>query len=451
MKQEIPRIVLAGTNSGCGKTTITCALLKALMNTGLKVSAFKCGPDYIDPMFHKKIIGAQSSNLDLFLFNNNTLKYLLAKNSQYYDISIIEGMMGFYDGIGMSVKSSTHEISMVTNSPVVLVINARGASLSLMAEIKGFLEFTNENQICGVIFNQSTPMTYNILKKEILNQFNGKVKPLGFLPYIKNSAIESRHLGLVTAGEISDLQEKVEALAEQAANTIDLEAMIEIAGSASPLSYENIDFPRNRDEVRIGVARDNAFCFYYEDSLDMLREMGAKLVPFSPLEDNILPTDIHGLYLGGGYPELYAKILSENKTMITSVKNALENNIPCIAECGGFMYLLEFIDKFPMVGYLPGACHDTQKLSRFGYVTLTANSPSMLCDKGEQIPGHEFHYWDCEYPGDSFTASKESRKNWNCVHSSDTLYAGYPHFHFYSNPDFATNFYNACLKEKEND
>ena len=453
MKQEIPRIVLAGTDSGCGKTAVTCALLKALINKGLKVSAFKCGPDYIDPMFHKKVIGARSSNLDLFLFNKNTLKYLLAKNSENYDISVIEGMMGLYDGIGMSFKTSTHEISITTKSPVILIINAGGAALSLMAKIKGFTDFTEKNQICGVILNKINPATYNMLglEKEILKQFKGKVIPLGCLPYIKDSSIESRHLGLVTANEISDLKEKVEALAEQTAKTIDLEAVIKIAKSAPSLSFDSISFPRNPEGVRIAVARDNAFCFYYEDSLDILEEMGAELIPFSPLNDRFLPENINGLYLGGGYPELYAKELSENKSMLGSIREALENNLPCIAECGGFMYLLEFIDRFPMVGYLPGKCYDTKKLSRFGYVTLTSNSSSMLCKKGEKITGHEFHYWDCEYPGSSFTAVKDSGRGWSCVHSSDTLYAGYPHFHFYSNPDFAVNFYKSCLKEKEND
>ena len=203
-----------------------------------------------------------------------------------------------------------------------------------------------------------------------------------------------------------------------------------------------------QETIRIAVARDNAFCFYYEDSLDALREMGAELIPFSPSADRELPQNIHGLYLGGGYPELYPQRLSENTSMCASVKAALERGVPCIAECGGFMYLTESIAGFPMVGFLPGKSFDTGKLTRFGYVRLKAKRDTLLCKSGAEICGHEFHHWDSEDSGKSFTASKASGKSWECVHATDRLYAGYPHFHFYSNPDFAVSFYNTCLKEK---
>jgi cobyrinic acid a,c-diamide synthase len=451
MEYQIPRIVIAGTNSGCGKTTVTCAILQALVNRQLKVGAFKCGPDYIDPMFHSQIIGAKSANLDLFFFPENTLKYLLAKNGGDREISIIEGVMGFYDGMGLTTtRASTYELARITRSPVVLVIGAKGASLSVLAGIQGFLNFSPDNRIWGVILNESTAKTYEVLAAEIRKRFAGKVRPLGFLPPLPQCRLESRHLGLVTAAEVENLREKLQMLAKQAEQSIDLDGLLELARGAPPVSCETVKLPRYRETVRIAVARDKAFCFYYEDSLEALAEMGAELVPFSPLRDPVLPPCIHGLYLGGGYPELYARELSENRSMLASVRRALEQGLPCIAECGGFMYLTEAIGDCPMVGFLPGRSYDTGRLTRFGYVRLTAKEDTMLCQAGEEICGHEFHHWDTDYPGSSFVAYKDSGQSWDCVFATKHLYAGYPHFHFYANPVFAINFYETCLKEKRN-
>ncbi len=449
MECPIPRVVLAGTNSGCGKTTITCAILQALQNRKKKVGAFKCGPDYIDPMFHKKIIGAKSANLDLFFFSENTLNYLLMKNGADREINIIEGVMGFYDGLSLNTtKASTYEISQATQSPVILVVNARGASLSVLATLQGFLTFIPRHQVCGVILNQCTAKAYPLLAEEIKKRFSGKVLPLGFMPTLPECTLESRHLGLITAAEVKNLQEKLTALANQAEQTIDLDTLLILAKQAPSVSCVPIQFPRFRDKIRIAVAQDKAFCFYYEDNLDALVEMGAELVPFSPLVDQGLPSDIQGLYLGGGYPELYAQQLSENHTMLTSVKEALTKHIPCIAECGGFMYLTQQIASYPMVGYLPGKTFDTGKRSRFGYVRLKAKRDTLLCPAGQEIAGHEFHQWDSEQTGDCFIARKETGQQWPCVFATKHLYAGYPHFHFYANPFFGINFYSACLKEK---
>ena len=449
MEYMIPRIVLAGTNSGCGKTTVACAILQALVNRELNVGAFKCGPDYIDPMFHSRIIGAECTNLDLFFFDENTLKYLLAKNGAGRDISVIEGVMGFYDGMGLTtIAASTYEVSLFTESPTVLVVAAKGASLSVMAVIQGFLDFCPNNLIKGVILNQCTASTYSVLAKEIEARFAGRVQLLGFLPTMRECSLESRHLGLITAAEVQGLHEKLNMLASQAERTIDIDGLLALAASAAPVYCEEVNLPKQRETVRIAVARDNAFCFYYEDSLDALREMGVELVPFSPLSNSELPQDIQGMYLGGGYPELYAQRLSENAPMRASVKAALERGVPCIAECGGFMYLTESIASYPMVGFIPGKSFDTGKLTRFGYISLKAGHDTLLCTAGGEIRGHEFHHWDSENTGGSFTAVKASGKSWKCVHATETLYAGYPHFHFYSNPDFAVSFYNACLKEK---
>lgn len=446
MERAIPRVMLAGTNSGCGKTTVTCAILQALVNRGLRVGAFKCGPDYIDPMFHSRIIGAKSANLDLHFLPENTLRYLLAKNAQDRDVSIIEGVMGYYDGLGLTTtRASSWEVSRAIDAPTVLIVNARGASLSILALIQGFLSFCPENQIQGVILNGCSPSSYPALAQEIENRL--RIRTLGYLPHMRECALESRHLGLVTAAEVEDLHEKTQALARQAEKTIDLQGILELCSAAPPIACDPVVFPR-MEPVRIAVAKDRAFCFYYEDNLTALEEMGAELIPFSPLQDRALPPAIHGLYLGGGYPELYAQSLSQNASMRESIRQALQKGLPCIAECGGFMYLTQEIGGYPMVGFLPGSCFDTGKLTRFGYVTLRAKEDNLLCSKGNEIPAHEFHHWDCTQPGSSFTAEKPSGKQWDCAVATDRLYAGFPHFHFYANPDFGENFYKCCIKEK---
>ena len=448
MESSIPRLLLAGTHSGCGKTTVTCGILQALVNRGLAVGAFKCGPDYIDPMFHSRIIGAKSGNLDPYFFSPNTLRYLLAKNAAGRQVSILEGVMGYYDGLGDTPRASSWEVARITETPAVLVLSARGASLSILAAAEGFLNFLPDSQIHGVILNQCPPSLYPQLAGAIRQRFGGRLRPLGFLPPVPEAVLESRHLGLITAEEVTDLRQKLAKLAEKAEECIDLAGLLDLARSAPPLRWEEVALPRFSEPVRIGVARDKAFCFYYEDSLSALEELGAELVPFSPLEDSALPPDLQGLYLGGGYPELYAKTLSENRSMKESIRAALSRGLPCIAECGGFMYLTEAIGDYPMVGFLPGKSFDAGRLTRFGYLRLRAETDNLLCLAGEEIPGHEFHRWDSQQTGSGFTARKENGRSWPCVFATPRLYAGYPHFHFYANPDFAVRFYQTCLEEK---
>ena len=449
MEDRVSRVIIAGTNSGCGKTTVTCGILQALKNRGLRLGAFKCGPDYIDTMFHSRIIGAKSANLDLTFFNKNVLKYLLVKNSAETDISIIEGVMGFYDGQSLtSAKASTYEISECTRTPVILVVGARGAALSVLAAIQGFADFYPDNQIRGVILNQCSKFSYEPLKKSILERFQGRIQPLGFLPPMPDCSLESRHLGLITAAEVENLKDKLQIMAKKTEESVDLDALIRLAEQADPIAYDAVTIPKQRENVRIAVAKDKAFCFYYEDNLELLREMGAEIVPFSPLEDEGLPEEIDGLYLGGGYPELYGSRLSENKSMRSSIRQALHHKMPCIAECGGFMYLTEGIGDQPMVGVLPGTCSDQGKLVRFGYVTLKAKHDNLLCSAGETIKAHEFHHWDAADPGDGFTAVKPSGKSWQAAVSTQRLYAGFPHFHFYANLSFAENFYQNCIAYK---
>ena len=440
------RVLLAGVSSGCGKTTVTCGILQALVNRGLRVGAFKCGPDYIDPMFHSRIIGAKSSNLDLYFFSENTLRFLLAKNAADRDVSLIEGGMGYYDGLGLTTsRASSYEVAKVTKTPVVLVVDAKGAALSVLAMIHGFQNFYPDSNIRGVILNQCTAMTYAVLSPTIEAQLH--VRCLGYLPVMKDCSMESRHLGLVTAEEVKNLKEKMQLLAQQAEKSIDMDGLLSLSGEAPDLEYTPVILPR-QEKIRLAVARDKAFCFYYEDNLEAFREMGGEIVEFSPLLDKELPKDIQGLYLGGGYPELYAEALSQNVSMRSAVREALENGLPCMAECGGFMYLTEAIGSFPMVGYLHGNCFNNGKLTRFGYVTLHAKKDTLLCRAGEEIPAHEFHYWDSTQPGDAFVARKSTGKTWDCAVSDDKLYAGYPHFHFYANPEILKRFYDTCLKEK---
>lgn len=443
MEAMIPRVLLAGTRSGCGKTTVTVAVLQALIDRGLRTGAFKCGPDYIDPMFHARVIGAVSGNLDPFFFDENTLNFLLAKNAADCAVSVIEGVMGYYDGVGMTARASTYEVARVTRSPAVQVVDARGAALSALAEIGGFLNFLPDSRISGVIFNRCAAGSYKLLSDAVLEHFGGRVRPLGYLPPMPECALESRHLGLVTAAEVSDLREKLRALSAQAEKSIDLEGLISLAQDAPPVACGPVTLPRFAESIRVAVARDRAFCFYYEDSLDALRGMGAELVDFSPLTDPALPGGTDGLYLGGGYPELYIEELTGNRTMLDSVRAALAAGLPCIAECGGFLYLTE---RF--AGALPGNCFDAGRLTRFGYVTLTAKRDNLLCRAGESIPAHEFHRWDCEDPGADFTAEKPTGKRWDCAVATKTLYAGFPHFHFYANISFAVNFYKTCLEVK---
>ena len=364
-----PRLLLCAPASGGGKTTVTCALLQALVNRGAGPVAFKCGPDYIDPMFHSEIIGAKSRNLDLFFLGRDTARYLLEKNSRGSGLALIEGVMGYYDGIGLSADASAYDLARATGTPAVLVLDGRGRALTAAAAVKGMRDFRPDSGIRGVVLNRVSPMLYPRLKEAIEGETG--VTVYGYLPNLPGCALESRHLGLVTAAEVAGLREKLSALAAQAEKSVDIDGLLALAANA-PM----------REAVRAAVA--------------------------------------------GG--------------------------LPTVAECGGFLYLNRLLSDgegrdWPMAGALPGRAANTGKLGRFGYVTLTAKKDGLLGPAGTRLPAHEFHYWDSDAPGSDFRADKpQSSRGWDCAFHTPTLYAGFPHFHFWAAPSAARNFVAAARR-----
>lgn len=444
-------VLISASSSGSGKTTVVCGILSALKKRGLNISAFKCGPDYIDPMFHSKILGIKSKNLDSFFCDDKTLKLLYGRDSEKSDISVIEGVMGYYDGLSMeSDRASSYEVAKILKANVILVLNAKGMALSSIALIKGFKEFRADSNIKGVILNNISKPIFEKLKPVIENELG--IKALGFLPKIDALGIESRHLGLITPEEIKDINNRLERLGEITEESIHIDEIIKIAKNSEELEIENEEEKQSikQEKIKIAVASDNAFCFYYKDNLELLKELGCEIEYFSPLKDKNLPKGIKGIIIGGGYPELYLKELSENKEMLREIKESIENNMPILAECGGFMYLNEAIEDeegkaFEMVGAINGRAIKKDRLVRFGYITLTAEKDTYVLKKGEKIKAHEFHYWDCIDNGDSFRADKPTgNRNWQCIHSYKNLICGFPHIYFYSNKKFAENFVKKC-------
>lgn len=404
---------------------------------------------------------------------------LLGRASEGADITLIEGVMGYYDGLGgVSSRASSCEIAKITRTPVILIVDAKGAGLSLVPLIRGFADFRDENtgrenRICGVILNRVSGMLYPRLKRMIEEQVPG-LRVLGYVPEMAGLRLQSRHLGLVMPGEIPDLQDSLEDLAEELERSTDIDEIIRLAQSAPPLFVKtgkpsdaasgrlSVEESGRRDYagaggtrlLRIALARDEAFCFVYEENLQLLRELGAQIVPFSPLRDSQLPSGIDGLLLFGGYPELHARALSENESMRADVKRAVSSGLPVMAECGGFMYLQESMEDmdgqaFPMAGALPGRAFRTEHLVRFGYAELTPPPQAgaglqEICDAGA-VRVHEFHYYDTTDNGDFYAAQKPAGGgSWRCMQVTQTLCAGFPHLYYPSNPKIAQEFLRRC-------
>lgn len=461
-----PRIMLAAPKSGSGKTLLTCGLLEVFRRRGLNPIACKCGPDYIDPMFHRYVLGIPGRNLDSFFLPAEGVREVLvdAVREEQAGIAVLEGVMGYYDGLGgTETSASSWEIAEITDTPAILVLDCKGASLSAAAMASGFLHFRKKSHIAGVILNRVSSMYYERLAAAV-EEASG-LPVLGYLPESEEYRMESRHLGLFLPGEIDRLRERIGRLADQMEKSIAVERVLEVAGML-PLRIENKEkekaenesmeaesiakFPACQEQkvtsrVRIGVARDEAFCFYYQENFRLLEQMGAELVYFSPLRDKKIPDRVDGLLFGGGYPENYARELAKNAAMRESIRRSIAAGMPFLAECGGFLYLhrtLEGSDgkHWEMAGVYPFDAYRTNRLRRFGYVRLLTSS-------GQEIHGHEFHYWESEDPGTDWEAVKPTgNRSWRCIHEKGGQIGGFPHLYYASCPDFLRKWLDVCAK-----
>ncbi len=438
-----PRIIIAALKSGSGKTTITCGLLQALKDMGLNPCSFKTGPDYIDPMFHRNVLGIPAGNLDTFFTEDEATRRIFCREYEG-DIAVIEGVMGLYDGVaGILEQGSTYDLARVLLAPIILVVDAKGAGKSILAQIKGFLDYDSHNLIKGVILNKTSTAFGNILGNLIENELG--ISYLGTISNDESLSVSSRHLGLVMPEEIDLLKEKTKLLAKNIQENIDINKLKKIANSCQELSIIEEDivdsFFMNKNvytNLKLAVARDKAFCFYYRENISLLEAAGIKLEYFSPIEEEHLPKGISGVLLGGGYPENYLKELSSNESMRMDIKAAYDKGMPFIAECGGFMYLLDAIadnegNRFEMAGAISGEAFWKGKLVRFGYATFS--------DGDISIKGHEFHYYDSNNNGQCMTATKpSSNRSWQCIHRRGASYIGFPHLYYPSNTGFVKNF-----------
>lgn len=461
-----PRIMLAAPKSGSGKTLLTCGLLEILRRRGLNPIACKCGPDYIDPMFHRYVLGIPGRNLDSFFLPAEGVREVLvdAVREEQAGIAVLEGVMGYYDGLGgTETSASSWEIAGITDTPAILVLDCKGASLSAAAMASGFLHFREKSHIAGVILNRVSSMYYERLAAAV-EEASG-LPVLGYLPESEEYRMESRHLGLFLPGEIDRLRERIGRLADQMEKSIAVEQVLEVAGML-PLRIENKEkekaenesmeaesiakFPACQEQkvtsrVRIGVARDEAFCFYYQENFRLLEQMGAELVYFSPLRDKKIPDRVDGLLFGGGYPENYARELAKNAAMRESIRRSIAAGMPFLAECGGFLYLHRMLEgsdgkHWEMAGVYPFDAYRTNRLRRFGYVRLLTSS-------GQEIHGHEFHYWESEDPGTDWEAVKPTgNRSWRCIHEKGGQIGGFPHLYYASCPDFLRKWLDVCAK-----
>ncbi len=495
MRHTFRKIVIAADRSGAGKTTVSCGLLAVLKKRGVKVQSFKCGPDYIDPMFHRRVLGVPSGNLDSFFTDAATLRRIFTERvvESGAELALVEGVMGYYDGLGgVSSRASTWEIAHILDAPTILVMDAKGASVSIAALVRGMMGFREEmsaesgrstpgrpactgdsgsaspsdgcrrtepakkagsrqSGIRGLILNRVSPMFYPRLKS-VIEAYCPGIEVLGYLPELPELKVPSRHLGLVEPEEIEDFQRWTERVAAQMEESVEVERLLEIAGVESPLKPDKPQSDKPQP-VRIAVSEDEAFNFTYEENRALLRQLGAELVPFSPLHDAELPVDVDGLILSGGYPELYRDAFHANASMRASVAEAVKLGLPTIAECGGYMYLLEAIEQVAMCGVLPGDAERKPRLVRFGYVEAETRRDSVLGPAGTVLRGHEFHRYDCDFNGADCTLTKPaaghghaatSARSYEGIYLTNSLAAGFPHFYYWSNPAALAHFLDSC-------
>ncbi|MBQ6385300.1 MAG: cobyrinate a,c-diamide synthase [Lachnospiraceae bacterium] len=444
----VSRILIAAPKSGSGKTLVSIGLMKALADRGLRVRGVKCGPDFIDPMFHERVLGIRSRNIDGFLMSRAQMEETLIRHGADADVTVAEGVMGYYDGIGgISASCSTYETASLTRTPVLLVIDAAGSGLSTVPVIRGISTYRRDAGIAGVILNRAAESLVRPLS-EIIEKETG-IPVVGSLPRNPAFDIESRHLGLIMPDEVADLAERLSLLAGCVRECFDLERIIRIAAEAPPLGGE--DNKESAGEalpelppVRLAVARDEAFCFMYDGNLELLRELGAEIVFFSPVHDPKLPDGTGGLILPGGYPELFAEQLSGNAAMRKEVRAALLSGMPAMAECGGFLYLHRSLTdregrSYPMAGALDAEAFYAGRTGRFGYITVTAR------DGGPSVRAHEYHAYESSDPGSDCCAVKPgSGRTWMCIHRKNGGLWGFPHLYYPSAPEAAAGFLAAA-------
>jgi cobyrinic acid a,c-diamide synthase len=456
MTAGIKAVVIAGAASGVGKTTIATGIIGALAKRGLVVQPFKTGPDYIDPSYHTVAAGRPSRNLDTWMLPRDAIVELFRRASSDVDIAIVEGVMGLYDGHSASDEAgSTAELAQILGLPVVLIIDASGAARSTAAMALGYRNFDPNLNLAGVIFNGIGSESHYDMCREAVSTATG-LRVLGYLPKRPDLTLPERHLGLVPTPENPLPRDFIDNLTSQIEKTIDLNGMLQLARKAAPPKVMPTLFPRRQHapSVRIGIARDKAFSFYYQDNLDLLAAWGAELVPFSPLADRALPTDIGGLYIGGGFPEMYAAELTQNSSMLTSIREAGQKGLPIYAECGGLMYLGRSLRDFDgvrhkLAGLLPVESSMKDAKLNLGYRTVRALADNPVLKRGEEVRGHEFHW--SQIGGDlkeqaAYLILEQKRKEGFCTGS---VLASYIHLHFASRPGMTQRFISCCKKRSE--
>ena len=448
-----PAVVLAGTRSGVGKTTIATGIMGALARRGLRVQPFKCGPDYIDPSYHLMACGAPSRNIDTWLLPHDTALEVYGRAARSADVAVVEGVMGLYDGhANLTEQGSTAEVAKLLRAPVVLIASAARVARSVAAEALGFQKFDPSVNIAGVILNGvGSPRHLEFCKPPIENATGLPV--IGYMPRRDDLRVPERHLGLIPTIEGVVVEEWFDRLTEQVEQTIDLDRLQEIARQAdtpevTPSAFPSEPQPRR---ARIAVAQDKAFNFYYQDSLDLLEAWGAELVPFSPLEDAELPDGVGGVYIGGGFPELFAQELAANEPMKHAIRSSHTHGKKIYAECGGLMYLGETLTDFDgeahrMVGLIPAESSMNKGRLTLGYREVEALSDGALLAKGEHVRGHEFHWSVADSPASADDAIYSVRSQGGRIEGfrNGSLWASYIHVHLGSRPGMARRFVGEC-------
>jgi cobyrinic acid a,c-diamide synthase len=443
--------LVGGTASGVGKTTAAVALMAAFRKRGLAVQPFKCGPDFIDGGYHSAVCGRQSRNLDTWMLGRSVNRSIFASASADADIAIVEGMMGLFDGAtGDGDEGSSAEIAKLLDLPVLLVLDASKSSRSIAAMVKGFETFDGGLRFAGILLNGVAGASHYRLLKEAV-QSTSTIRLLGWLPWDAEVSLPERYLGLHTPAEQNDSRHFFDRLALLAERNLDLDrlATLKHGDVSERLAARAFSDFTARNQVRIGIARDRAFSFYYEDNLDLLSDHGAELVEFSPLSDSDLPSGLAGIYLGGGYPELYAEQLSANARMLENIRSHAASGFPMYAECGGMMFLaasLTTIDgtTFPMASILPLRAAMTKELVHFGYAEVEFSEDCLLGSKGTKARGHSFHCSRVEIISDLRTMYRVnyllSSKAESEGYSAMNVLASYIHLPFVSNPALAAAF-----------